>query len=158
MVVDINSATSRLIRHCIMTDFDGQDDRQDIATSLRNSDSSRRKTYCEINPRLSVHEVYNTTLINEIYRISFTRFRTSSHNLSCETGRWNRQGRGRIPMEERLCPCGQVQTETHVVQNCPNTQHIRNMYGFTTLQDLLYGNLAPNIMCRAIHEILESFS
>lgn len=28
-----------------------------------------------------------------------------------EEGRWNRQGRGHLSVEERLCPCGQIQIE-----------------------------------------------
>ena len=47
-------------------------------------------------------------------------FRLSSHNLKIETGRWTRQ-----PRELRLCLCGQVQDEMHVIQFCPLTERLR---------------------------------
>lgn len=82
---------------------------QRVARSFSCSESSRRKIYKEINPDFGVHQVYNVRhTIHETQRISFTQFRVSGHSLACETGRWNRRGRGRIPMEERLCVCGQV--------------------------------------------------
>ena len=62
--------------------------------------------------------------INELERMEWTRLRLSSHSLAVEVGRWNRRGRGRLPMEERLCVCGQIQTEQHVIEICPRTQPI----------------------------------
>lgn len=153
LAIDSNSPTSRLIRRCVMTDAEEVHD--DVTPSLRNRDSSRRKTYVELNPSLTVHNIYTARhSINEIHRISFTRFRVSSHNLACETGRWNRRGRGRLPLHERVCECGLVQMEAHVVEHWPNTQHLRQHYQFTTVHELLYGNLAPDVMCKVIHEIL----
>jgi len=61
--------------------------------------------------------------IPEIYRISFTRLRLSSHRLRIETGRWSR-----LPRENRLCPCGAVQDERHVLENCPLTQQLRDSH------------------------------
>ena len=93
--------------------------------SLIQSQSSRRLTYKILNPDLTVHSIYNKRIgVNEVHRISFTQFRLSGHNLKIETGRWNRRGRGRLPIKERLCQCGEVQTELHVVQSCPLTQHL----------------------------------
>ena len=51
-----------------------------------------------------------------------TRLRLGSHYLRVETGRWSR-----TPLELRTCPCmTDVQTETHVLLNCPLTEHLRN--------------------------------
>ena len=87
------------------------------------SQSSRRITYKQINPNLSVHKIYLMKHnINEHHRTAFTRFRLSSHSLAVEVGRWSRRGRGRLPLEERLCTCGEIQTEQHVVQYCPMSQ------------------------------------
>ncbi|KAG0724919.1 hypothetical protein GWK47_039608 [Chionoecetes opilio] len=107
-----NSTTSKLIRRWVTTNVrDMQDDRQNIVSNLVKSDSSRRKTYVELNPSLNIHNVYNTQYsVNELHRIAFTRFRVSSHNLACETG-WNRRGRGRLPLQESVCTCGLAQTE-----------------------------------------------
>ena len=90
---------------------DCQNESEKLKNCLRRSESSRRRVYCnEINANLDVHDIYfKKHNILEIHRIAFTRFRISSHSLAVETGRWNRRGRGRLPLEERLCSCGLVQ-------------------------------------------------
>ncbi|MPC63007.1 hypothetical protein E2C01_057099 [Portunus trituberculatus] len=35
------------------------------------------------------------------------------------------RGHGRLPAEERVCSCGAVQTEIHVLESCPLTSDIR---------------------------------
>ena len=45
--------------------------------------------------------------------------RLSAHSLAIESGRRNRQERGRLPFEERLCTCSQVQSEKHITEECP---------------------------------------
>ena len=93
---------------------------QRIATSSR----SKFVTYRTINPNFDVHSVYfskDCSFIPEAYRISFSRIRLSSHNLRIETGRWSR-----IPRDRRLCPCGSIQDEEHVLAHCQSTQHIRD--------------------------------
>ena len=37
-------------------------------------------------------------------------------------------------LEDRLCECGNLQTEQHVLDVCPRTQHLRDMFGFATIQ------------------------
>ncbi len=112
-------------------------------------------TYIDINPNCCLHYVYEAKhTINEKHRVAFTRFRVSGHALACESGRWNRRGRGRLPTEERLCQCGSVQTERHVVQDCPLTRHRRETQAFTTLEELLSDNFEPNMTCQIIHNIM----
>lgn len=60
------------------------------------------------------------------HRITFTCFRLPAHWLAVEVGRW-KNACGSPPLEERLCPCGQVQTEAHVNEQCPSSQYIRDM-------------------------------
>jgi hypothetical protein len=68
--------------------------------------------------------VYKTDrYINERKRIVFTRFSLSSHHLKIETGRWSR-----IVREERLCECGEIQDENHIIFDCPKTNDIRERY------------------------------
>lgn len=43
-----------------------------------------------------------------------------AHNLRIKTGRWSR-----LPREERLCPCGEIQTERHIIENCRLSQEVR---------------------------------
>ena len=102
--------------------------------------------------------IQRNVLSNETYRIAFTRFRVSSHALAIETGRWNRRGRGRLPIEERLCTCGQVQTEEHVISDYPISQHIRDLYGFSSINDLMSVNLPNETVCTIIYQILNLYS
>ena len=46
-----------------------------------NTTSSKRKSYVSMNPRMEVHPVYLSSDVEEYKRISFTRFRLSSHRL-----------------------------------------------------------------------------
>ena len=76
-------------------------------------------------------EIYTKDInafIPEYLRLSFSRVRLSAHRLKVETGRW-----ARIPRDHRLCACGSVQDEEHVMQYCPLVQHIRVKYGKQSL-------------------------
>lgn len=132
---------------------------QEIKQSVRDSTSSRRITYLEINPHLSLHAVYSMSeRVAERDRVAFTRFRVSSHSLAVETGRWSRRGRGRLPLEERLCVCGQVQTEEHVVEHCRLTENLRVAHNFSRIQDLFSGTFSHVITCNIIRRILDIYS
>ena len=159
LVRNSNTSTSRLVRNYITREVVSLDqDRQNLIHNIAQSESSRRLTYKYMNPDFVVHPIYNTRhSTNETHRISFTRFRLSGHTLTCETRRWNRRGRGRLPLEERLCQCGAVQTEQHVVQYCPLSQHLRISYSFTDIPDLFTGRLNQNITCKIIHDILNLY-
>ena len=119
----------------------------------------RRKVYNEIiNTDLCTHSIYSVKHnIYESHRIAFTRFRVSSHMLAVETGRWNRRGRGRLPMKERLCYCGLVQSEEHVISFCPLSQTLRDIYGFTCMNDIMKGTIPNDIACRIIFELLQLY-
>ena len=95
--------------------------------NIRISDSTRRATYLTLNPELSLNEIYKGYFnVPEFSRISFTRIRTSSHRLRIETGRWSR-----TPRELRTCPCGDIQTEEHVLLRCPVSQMLRSNLSLT---------------------------
>ena len=111
---------------------------ESIKLSIASSASSRRQSYLVMNPSLALHPIYKSRgNINELHRIAFSRLRVIGHNLAIETGRWNRRGRGRLEVAERLCPCGEVQTELHVLELCPLTQHIRSQYNFTSWAQII---------------------
>ena len=132
---------------------------QSLKDNIISSESSRRVTYCNVmNTSLSVHNIYSKKHnISEYYRIAFTRFRVSSHSLAVETGRWNRRGRGRLPMDERLCSCSEIQTEDHVLSDCPLTQYIRDEYNFSSLADLMSGSFADGLVCKIIFKVLKVY-
>ena len=97
-----------------------------VIEKFRTQDTSKARTYREINPKMNVHNVYTSNeYINERERLSFTRFRLSSHHLRIETGRW-----ARIEVEERICDCGNgIQDEQHVLLKCLKTEGERRKYG-----------------------------
>ena len=129
-----------------------------VQQKITRSHSSRFVTYKDINPPLTVHPVYTVRhTIKEHHRKAFTQFRVSGHSLCIETGRWNRRGRGRLPPEERLCGCGQVQTERHVAQHCPLSQTIRDAYHFSTLDEVFSERFDSKTQCKLIYEILEIY-
>ena len=79
--------------------------------------SSKMFTYVSINPTLECHSIYGQKCyVSDHYRHAFSRFRLSSHNLKIETGRWSR-----TPRESRVCSCGSVQDESHVLFTCNKT-------------------------------------
>ena len=102
-----------------------------LRNKVAHSDSSRRQTYHMFNPLYAYHPVY-TSDIPEKDRKSFTQLRLGSHRLKIETGRWSR-----ISRENRLCSCGEIQTEQHVLLSCPATESLRRQYPQLDFSDLL---------------------
>ena len=156
LVKNTNTPNGKLIKYMIQNRIVTLSDAMDgVRSYIQESDTSRCNTYKDINPDCSVHSIYTKKHnINEVHRISFTRFRVCGHSLAIETGRWNRRGRGRLPVEERLCVCGLVQTERHVIENCSISQRFRDRYHFNTLEDLFSDNFSDEMKCQIIHEIL----
>ena len=99
------------------------------------SDTTKRVAYKNMNPELNVHPLYSCNL-DEYKRIELTRLRLISHNLRIETQRWSR-----IEAENRLCNCGLIQNEEHVLCNCPLTQFIRNKPRYNNLNFASIENL-----------------
>ena len=53
-----------------------------------SSQGTRTRTYCELNPELSVHSSHiSRDVFDDRWRIAFTRVRLSFHGLKVETGR-----------------------------------------------------------------------
>lgn len=76
-------------------------------------------TYIQINPSLSPNTFPS---ILETDRIIITRYRTGSHHLKIETGRWSR-----IPRDQRNCICENgIQDIQHVLLNCQLLNNIRS--------------------------------
>ena len=67
----------------------------------------------------------NQSSVPEFQRITYTRLRLMSHRLKVETGRWTRPV---TPRERRLCSCNAIQTEEHVLLECPLTAHMRTPF------------------------------
>ena len=89
-------------------------------------------------------------------RVCTTRLRLSSRGLAIETGRWSR-----IPRDKRLCSCGVVQTEEHVICFCRISQHVRFQSKFVAVE---FTNIVKffdctdvDLVCRICSLILSSY-
>jgi hypothetical protein len=87
----------------------------DCLTSHQTIDpQGKLGTYARLNPTFGVSRMYEIASHCETERILLTKYRTGSHSLRIESGRWTR-----TPREARFCECGpHVQTLDHVVMNC----------------------------------------
>ena len=113
-----------------------------------NLDSdSKLGTYYEINPSLSsCVPVPQTTL--EFEREMVTRFRTGSHSLAIETGRYSN-----TPRENRLCSCGDgVQTVWHVFAECSRTRTIVTK-NYTKMSDIFDDEDVPKVLLALTKEL-----
>ena len=89
------------------------------------NNSSRLESYC-IFKHDFVSEKYLDFIHEKKYRIALARFRTSSHSLNIESGRYEN-----IPRELRLCKsCNmqRVESEFHFLLVCPHFRHLRIKY------------------------------
>lgn len=126
---------------------------------ILSNNGSKFVTYKSINPSLIKHNVYNSVLENiEFKRIQFTRFRTSSHDLLIETGRWTRPT---TPPDERLCPCCEnqyIQNEYHVLNECNYTQNIRFQYNSVNFNlNMFFENTENHVMLDILWKISSIF-
>ena len=118
-----NRVTNRYIQDVLNEEGDIiENDMRKRKDKIRSSHRTKLRTYCLVNPDLSVHPTYTSEeIVDDDYRVAFTRLRLSSHRLRIETGRW-----ARIPQDRRICHCGMaVQTEQHVLCDCTLVSHIR---------------------------------
>lgn len=151
-----NYHTSRYLQDLLNNNVnDVQIALDDLKRKLSISDSSRVQLYRSINREFTVHDIYSSkTGVSELDRVSWTRLRLSAHSLAVEEGRWNRRGRGRLPMEERLCTCGQVQTERHIIEQCHRSALLRQQYGISTMENLLIERNDHGAVCNIVHKFL----
>ena len=111
---------------------------QNIKESYDNDNNSKLGTYYQVNPDLQKPSYPDDVF--ELHRIHITRFRSGSHNLLIEAGRFSSP---RIPREFRICICGNgVQTIRHVLLECPIIAKEKDSFNitFTTMSDLFRWN------------------
>jgi hypothetical protein len=127
MALNARSPMGRYLERLLLNENDVRESDLDLLKqSIQNSQSSRRTAYLTLNPSLTVHPVYSNPNIPEFARISFSRLRLISHSLKIETGRWSR-----IDLQDRLCNCGEIQSEQHVLLKCQLTEELRNTYAMS---------------------------
>ena len=158
---DKNTPGYNYLRNVLLTEdhISTDRDKRNYKIHLYKENKTKFKTYISINPNLISNYVYNnkTNDIPEYERQSFSRIRLSSHNLKIETGRWRQQ-----PREDRLCDCGSIQTESHVIFDCPLTISIRNSFfsniNFNLDLEQFFVQNDPKIICNMFFQILQKFS
>ena len=105
--------------------------KQKLERQFHLDSDSKLGTYYQINPSLSSCVPYPQTTL-EAERELVTRFRTGSHSLAVETGRY-----ANIARENRLCSCGEgVQTVWHVFTECPRTRPIVEGKNYETMNQI----------------------
>ena len=124
-----------------------------IKDSIENQPPTATKfqTYRSMNPTLSTHCLYSksTTPIPDYLRITFTRFRLSSHRLRVEVGRWSR-----TPQDQRTCSCGTgIQNEVHLFQ-CPLVTDLLSTPNktYSSLSDIFEGTTIEDL--KVLHNAL----
>ena len=159
LTLSSNSGTSRSLHGLIENDNDYiQIAFEELKSSIRATISPKAQLYLSFNPELVVHPIYEEkTGVNELERRSWSRLRLSAHSLAIEEGRWNRRGRGRLPIEERLCSCGEIQTEAHVFEQCPRSLSLREHFQINSIVDLMTGSSDHSVVCECVHSILSLY-
>ena len=94
---------------------------QKMIQEMEKDENSKLATYYRINPTLEKF-VPKPQNILEIERELTTRYRTGSHSLAIELGRYSN-----TPRENLICICGNyIQTVWHIFLECPLTRTIVN--------------------------------
>lgn len=89
------------------------------------NNSSRLQSYSIYKHNFELEKYLNLN-IEQKYKVALTRFRTSSHSLLIETGRYEN-----IPREQRICQsCNmrKIEDEFHFLLVCPYYRELRQKY------------------------------
>ena len=102
-----------------------------MEAALEADADSRLGTYYRVNPTLEKY-VPKPQLTLEIERELVTRYRTGSHSLAIELGRYSN-----TPRENRVCCCGNsVQSVWHLFTECPLTLPLVDHQRYNNLSDV----------------------
>ena len=112
--------------------------KQKIRIAYDKDIDSKLGTYLQVNPDLENPSHDDNTF--EIERVHITRFRTGSHNLRIESGRF---AIPKIPRESKLCVCGNgVKTFRSVLMECNTVASMDNnnafANSFTSVAEIMY--------------------
>ena len=106
LILEFDTPTTCYIRDLLDNDVDDALEASEKLKRVVNSDSNKLTLYKRSIQNLTfmIFTVKKNN-VNELERMDWTRLRLSSHCLAIDVGRWNRRGRGRLPIEERMCVC-----------------------------------------------------
>ena len=106
--------------------------------------------YVQLNSDLSSPSYYHKYILPEVLRQILTKYRSGSHYLKIVTGSFLR-----IPMEERLCKCKEIQTLQHVIFDCTLTQLIREDSFCSSMKDFFKNDIFAAEKLQQIEDILK---
>ena len=94
---------------------------QKIKDSATHATGTKFKTYLQLNPDLTEHKLYSrdAPIIPDYLRITFSRYRLSSHRLRVEI--WRYKG---VPHDQRVCACGLGVQDEHHIFLCPRVEEL----------------------------------
>ena len=143
----------KVLQHLMNNNFNTEHYYEVIRQRVQSSTSTRRMSYRVVNPDLKVHPAYTNLNVPEHDRIAFSKMRLSSHHMKFETGRWSR-----IAPENRLCVCGTIQSDTHVLLDCPLTLTARVTHQIPDCRSLseLYDDVPVLDICRYCRDVIKT--
>ena len=158
-VINITKELNRPMWSYVESVMSGENFASDMVNTMKDTvrnarpSATRSHTYLALNPDLDVHPLYTrkSCIIPDYLRISFTRYRLSSHMLRVEIGRWSR-----TPRDERVCPCRTgIQDESHIFM-CPIVKiHIDSLAKPCRSPADLFQDTSPDDL-RTLHQTLNS--
>ena len=89
------------------------------------NNSNRLMPYSIFKHDFVLEKYLNLTIENK-YKVALSRFRTSSHDLFVETGRYDN-----VPQDQRLCKScnrNRIEDEFHFLLVCPKNRELRKTY------------------------------
>jgi hypothetical protein len=92
-------------------------------TDINNS--TRLQSYCIFKHNFEI-EQYLDCISENKYKIALSKFRTSSHNLLIETGRYDNTVRNQRICKS--CNMNTIESEYHFLLVCPNYRELRKKY------------------------------
>ena len=114
--------------------------KQKIQTAFNTNIDSKLGTYYRVNPSLQPFGMNDGT-VTENERILLTRYRTGSHSLAVELGRFSN-----IPRQNRFCTCGaSVQTVLHIFTECQLTRAVIH-HRYTSLSEIFDDPNLPKLL------------
>ena len=88
-------------------------------------------------------------MMNEYDRLINTKYRSGSHFLKIQTGRYTR-----IDQSQRLCPCGQLQTLHHVIFECDKLDGLRDENIGNTLKEFFDNSINAAAFLRIVEKVV----
>ena len=109
-----------------------------------------------MNPTLSRPSIYLFYVPTSMLQKT-SQLRLISHNLKIELGRHTRPT---TPVDERICFCGGIETETHFILDCELYHHIRDNFNIRNNDRLEYvlDNKETFNFIQRLHECRDIYS